>query len=174
MDWVHSGTNSIISTMTFADIHTVLPGTPSRTPCRPALRSRLLQADLVYFQVSKGRFNGIPQSDPKHDASVALVVGVAATAECREFWQLVLCQGFLVGVSCGMAFGATPTIISHWFKNRRSMAFGIAATGTSIGGTAIPIASSNLIELVGYAKGHTRNRHNERILGSNGRCGSSL
>ena len=84
---------------------------------------------------------------------MTLVVGIVITAECKEYWQFLLCQGFLTGLSCGMIFGPIPTIVSHWFKERRSLAFGIAATGSSVGGAAIPIASSNFIELVGYVKG---------------------
>ncbi|KAF9646429.1 MFS general substrate transporter [Thelephora ganbajun] len=83
-------------------------------------------------------------------SSVILVVATVATAECKEFWQLLLCQGFLTGFSCGMIFGPLPTITSHWFKKRRSLAFGISATGSSLGGAIIPIASSHLIDLVGF------------------------
>ena len=82
--------------------------------------------------------------------SVILVAATVITAECEEFWQLLLCQGFLTGLSCGMIFGALPAITSQWFKKRRSLAFGIMASGSSLGGTVIPIAASNLIELIGY------------------------
>ena len=82
-----------------------------------------------------------------------LVAATVVTAECKKFWQLLLCQGFLTGACCGMIFGPIPTIAAQWFKKRRSLAFGIAATGSSIGGTVIPIAASNLIELIGYVKG---------------------
>ena len=79
-----------------------------------------------------------------------VVLATVITAECKEFWQLLLCQGFLTGLSCGMIFSPLPTIISQWFKKRRSLAFGIMATGSSLGGTIIPIAARNLIELIGY------------------------
>ena len=86
------------------------------------------------------------------DTSVTLVVATVVAAECKEFWQLLLCQGFLTGASCGMIFGPLPTIISHWFKKRRSFAFGICATGSAMGGTVIPIAARHLIELIGYVR----------------------
>ena len=54
------------------------------------------------------------------------------------------------------------------------MAFGIATTGSSIGGTAVPIVSSNLIELIGYVKGRTCNKNTEGISVSNGQCESLL
>lgn len=81
--------------------------------------------------------------------SVILVVAAVLTAECKEFWQLLLCQGILTGVACGMIFGPLPAIVSQWFKRRRSFAFGIVAVGSSIGGTILPIAASKLIGLVG-------------------------
>lgn len=90
--------------------------------------------------------------DHKTEISLTLVVATAATAECKEYWQLLLCQGFLTGLSCGMIFGPIPTIISHWFKKRRSLAFGICATGSSLGGSIIPIATSRLIKLIGYVR----------------------
>ena len=65
---------------------------------------------------------------------------------------MLLCQGFLTGLSCGMIFGPIPTIISHWFKKRRSTAFGISAVGSAVGGTVIPIASSHLIDRIGYVR----------------------
>ena len=43
---------------------------------------------------------------------------------------------------CGMIFGSIPTILSHWFKKRRSLAFGISDTGSSLSGIIIPIVSS--------------------------------
>lgn len=94
---------------------------------------------------------------------MTLVAATALTAECKEFWQLLLCQGFLTGVSCGMIFGPIPTIVSHWFKKRRSLAFGIAGTGSSIGGTVIPIATRNLIELIGYVRTSHCNEHTKGI-----------
>ena len=78
-----------------------------------------------------------------------LVVATVLTAECEEFWQLLLCQGFLTGLSCGMIFSPVPTITSQWFKKRRSLALGVIATGSSLGGTVVPIAASKLIELIG-------------------------
>ena len=42
---------------------------------------------------------------------------------------------------CGMIFGPIPTTFSHWFKKRRSLVFGISATGSSQGGTIVQIVS---------------------------------
>ena len=89
-------------------------------------------------------------SDHNIETSVILVVATVLTAECLEFWQLILCQGILTGFACGMIFGSVPAIVSHWFEERRSLAFGLVAVGSALGGTIIPIADRNLIELIGY------------------------
>lgn len=39
--------------------------------------------------------------------------------------------------------------MSHWFKRRRSLAFGIVACGSSMGGTVIPILVRKLIPRIG-------------------------
>jgi len=49
-----------------------------------------------------------------------------------------------------MVFGSLPAILSQWFKKRRSLAFGVVAAGSSLGGIIIPITTSKLIDLVGY------------------------
>ena len=89
-------------------------------------------------------------SDHNTETSAVLVVACVLTAECRVFWQLLLCQGILTGFACGMIFGSVPAIVSQWFEKRRSLAFGIVAVGSALGGTIIPIAARNLIELIGY------------------------
>ena len=93
---------------------------------------------------------GVP-ADHDTETSAFLVVAGVLTAECREFWQLLLCQGVLMGFSCGMIYGSLPPIISQWFEKRRSLAYGLVAVGSALGGTIIPIAARNLIELIGYA-----------------------
>jgi len=115
------------------------------------VRSRLLQKDHVHFKVSSIISPQRVSSDHKLGTSVILVVATVVTAECKEFWQLLLCQGLLTGFACGMIFGPLPAIVSQWFTKRRSLAFGVIAAGSSLGGTIIPIAARHLVELIGYA-----------------------
>jgi len=78
---------------------------------------------------------------------------VAATfliAECKTYWQFLLCQGFAVGLACGMIFGPMLGVVAHWFKHRRGLALGFVALGSSVGGTIFPIAARKLIPLVGF------------------------
>ncbi|CAE6363091.1 unnamed protein product [Rhizoctonia solani] len=94
--------------------------------------------DLGYFRI------------PQITASIILVGGTFLTAECKEYWQFLLCQGVGVGFASGFLFGPAIAVVSHWFQKRRGLAFGIIASGASIGGTVIPITVRKLIPLIGF------------------------
>ncbi|TFY66807.1 hypothetical protein EVG20_g4288 [Dentipellis fragilis] len=94
--------------------------------------------DIGYFKV------------PLFCASILLVVCTFLTAECTKYWHFLLCQGFGIGIACGIIFGPTVGIISHWFKKRRGTALGIMACGSSLGGTIFPIAFRQLETHVGF------------------------
>ncbi|KAF9020820.1 MFS general substrate transporter [Hymenopellis radicata] len=81
--------------------------------------------------------------------SALLVIATFLVAECHEYWQFLLCQGFAVGLACGGIMNPTMAVIAHWFKRRRGLAMGLMAMGSSFGGTLIPIAARNLIPKVG-------------------------
>ncbi|KAF8065358.1 major facilitator superfamily domain-containing protein [Lyophyllum atratum] len=83
-------------------------------------------------------------------SSALLVTATFLVAECKEYWQFLLCQGIVIGLACGGIFGPTTAVIAHWFKLRRGLAMGFVAVGSSIGGTVVPIAAKNLIPLVGF------------------------
>ncbi|KAJ7031264.1 MFS general substrate transporter [Mycena alexandri] len=87
---------------------------------------------------------------PAACASVALVTLTILTGQCTEFWHFLLCQGFAIGAACGVIFGPTLAIVSHWFKRRRSTALGIVAAGSSVGGLIIPIMVQKLIPQIGF------------------------
>ncbi|KAI0732188.1 MFS general substrate transporter [Fomitopsis betulina] len=83
-------------------------------------------------------------------ASALLVTGTFLIAECTEFWHFMLCQGIVVGLACGAIFGPTMGILPHWFKRKLGVAYGLTATGSSLGGVVFPIAVRNLINEVGF------------------------
>ena len=80
---------------------------------------------------------------------MSLVVATVLVAECKTYWQLLLCQGFAVGISCGMIFSPTFVVIGHWFKRKRALAFGITSFGAAMGGVLFPIVARKLFEEVG-------------------------
>ncbi|EEB97579.1 hypothetical protein MPER_03072, partial [Moniliophthora perniciosa FA553] len=83
-------------------------------------------------------------------ASAVIVVSCFVIAECTQYWHFLLSQGFALGLASGTVFGPSMGILGHWFKRRRGLALGITATGSSIGGTVLPIAARKLIVQVGF------------------------
>ena len=63
------------------------------------------------------------------------------------FWQIILIHMTLLPVGmmlCGTL--ASQTMVSKWFTDKRGLALGISAMGTSMGGLTIPLLSHGLIE----------------------------
>ncbi|KAG6828900.1 hypothetical protein H0H92_006351, partial [Tricholoma furcatifolium] len=56
----------------------------------------------------------------------------------------------VVGLSCGVCFAPTISVIGHWFKRRRGLALAFNAVGSSLGGTIFPIVTKQLIAHVGF------------------------
>lgn len=84
-------------------------------------------------------------------ASSTIVLATVLTAQCTHYWHFVLCQGLVIGIGSGVAFGSVVPVISHWFKRKRALALGIVGVGSSTGGTIIPIIFRKLVPRVGYA-----------------------
>ncbi|PBL02118.1 MFS general substrate transporter [Armillaria gallica] len=83
-------------------------------------------------------------------ASILLVLATFLVAECTQYWHFLLCQGFTIGLSCGMVFGPSVGIVGHWFRRRRGIAIGLMSTGASVGGMVFPIVTRELIDAVGF------------------------
>ncbi|KAI7788058.1 major facilitator superfamily domain-containing protein [Diaporthe eres] len=85
--------------------------------------------------------------------SLLLVVAMMLTSLCTEFYQSLLCQGILLGFSCGLIFAPALTVVGHYFVKKRAMAMTYASTGSPIGGIIYPVVLTNLINnpSVGFA-----------------------
>ncbi|EJT98243.1 MFS general substrate transporter [Dacryopinax primogenitus] len=94
--------------------------------------------DLGYFRV------------PLFCASCFILLVTFLVAQCTEYWQFLLGQGFALGLASGFMSGPTVAVVGHWFKKRRAMAFGIVAAGSSIGGLVFPIVVSRLLPQLGF------------------------
>ncbi|KAK3942561.1 major facilitator superfamily domain-containing protein [Diplogelasinospora grovesii] len=79
------------------------------------------------------------------------VFGMMMTSLAKEYWQVLLAQGFAVGIGAGMVFMPAIQIIGTYFSTRRSTAMGLAAAGSSVGGIVYPILLRSLIPSVGLA-----------------------
>lgn len=77
--------------------------------------------------------------------SVLLIVAMMLTSLCREYYQFILCQGILVGMSAGLIFAPALSVVGHYFSKRRAMAMSFASTGSPIGGIIYPVIMTNLL-----------------------------
>ncbi|KAH8802032.1 MFS general substrate transporter [Flagelloscypha sp. PMI_526] len=112
----------------------------------------LVQMLLVWFPgLIAGRLFDLGHFHIPHAFwSAMLIASVFATAECRTYWQFLLCQGLAQGIAAGMTFTPTLAILGHWFYKKRGIAVGIAALGTNTGSTVFPIIARKLIPKIGF------------------------
>ena len=72
--------------------------------------------------------------------------GFIAASFATQVWQLHICQGILIG--CGISFLYVPSlpIISQWFLEKRSLANGVSAAGSGVGGAAFAWGTEAIIQ----------------------------
>ncbi|KAF2148176.1 major facilitator superfamily transporter [Myriangium duriaei CBS 260.36] len=76
--------------------------------------------------------------------------GLLMLSLCTAYWQVLLAQGFCVGIGSGLLGLTSVAIVPLWFQKRRMVATGIAATGSSLTGILYPIMSRRLFVSVGF------------------------
>jgi MFS family permease len=69
---------------------------------------------------------------------------------CTEFWQVLLAQGFCIGLGMAALFIPSVAILSTYFTTRLAAAVGIAASGSSLGGVLYPIILVKMSPQVGF------------------------
>lgn len=72
------------------------------------------------------------------------------TSLCREYWQVLLAQGVVVGLGNGFLWVPSVAILPQYFTTRKALANGIAAAGSSVGGIIYPITFRQLEKHVGF------------------------
>ena len=89
---------------------------------------------------------------------VTLFIGVAlesasliSASFATKIWQLFLSQGICFGLGMGFLFIGSVPIVPQWFTTRRSLASGIAASGSGIGGLVYSLAAGAMIKSIGLA-----------------------
>ncbi|KAL4728077.1 hypothetical protein ACLX1H_004797 [Fusarium chlamydosporum] len=78
-------------------------------------------------------------------AAVMYVFATMMTSLCTKYWHFMLAQGVLMGGA--MAFLQIPAFaaVSQYFEKKKAAAFGLAVSGSSIGGIVFPIALSKML-----------------------------
>ncbi|KAK5992519.1 putative transporter MCH2 [Cladobotryum mycophilum] len=66
-----------------------------------------------------------------------------------QIWHLFLTQGVLFGFGMGFLFTPSVGIVPQWFTTRRSLANGISACGSGLGGVIYSFAAGAMIQNLG-------------------------
>jgi len=77
---------------------------------------------------------------------VLLATGLIATSQLSSQWQLFFWYGIVAALGMSTAYIPCNMTVVKWFRRKRGLALGIAASGASIGILLIPILSTFLIE----------------------------
>ncbi|KAI0655464.1 MFS general substrate transporter [Cubamyces menziesii] len=82
--------------------------------------------------------------------SLLLAVSTMLTSVCKRYYQFLLVQGLMTGLSYGMLFYPTFASISTHFRKYRATAVGIAIAGSGVGGVVFPIMFRQLFVQIGF------------------------
>ena len=66
-----------------------------------------------------------------------------------KIWHLFLSQGICFGLGMGFLFIGSVPIVPQWFTTKRSLASGISASGSGIGGLVYSLAAGAMIKSIG-------------------------
>lgn len=80
-----------------------------------------------------------------------VVFGHMMLSLCTEYWQVLLAQGFCVGIGAGCLFVPSVSVLPTYFSTRIGLAVGVGSSGSSIGGIIYPIILYRLIDRIGFA-----------------------
>lgn len=67
--------------------------------------------------------------------SFGIVFGHMMLSLCTEYWQALLAQGFVIGLGGGCLFVPAVAIFPTYFKAKLGLVIGLAASGSSTGGS---------------------------------------
>ena len=83
--------------------------------------------------------------------SFMVVFGHMMLSLCTQLWQVMLAQGFVIGIGSGCLFVPAVSILPSYFTTKIGMAIGLAASGSSMGGIIYPIVFYRLVPRIGFA-----------------------
>ncbi|KAL9612463.1 MAG: hypothetical protein Q9167_002935 [Letrouitia subvulpina] len=83
--------------------------------------------------------------------SFGVVFGHMMLSLCTTYWQVLLAQGFCVGIGAGCLFVPSVAVLPTYFSSRIGLAVGLGSSGSSIGGIIYPIVLYRLIGRIGFA-----------------------
>lgn len=78
-------------------------------------------------------------------------LGMFMTSLCSKYWQFFIAQGILNGIGCGLQFTPTTALVYTYFKDNKSVALAIVASGSATGGLVYPTIARQLLPKLGFA-----------------------
>lgn len=82
--------------------------------------------------------------------TVVYIFGLMMTSLATQYYEIFLAQSICAGIASSACFNASMTSVVSWFFRRRAAAFGIMASGSSLGGFVMPIMIEKLIPKIGF------------------------
>ncbi|KAL3466970.1 major facilitator superfamily domain-containing protein [Aspergillus heterothallicus] len=82
--------------------------------------------------------------------SFLVVFGMMMTSLATKYYQVILAQGFCVGIGGGIAYIPALVVISTYFTTKRPIAIGVASIGSSVGSVVFPIMFRQLQPKIGF------------------------
>ncbi|KAI1751070.1 riboflavin transporter MCH5 [Xylaria castorea] len=79
-----------------------------------------------------------------------LTLGIFTTSAATQYYQLILAQGFTLGIGSGFLFCAAITTVATYFSKKRSFAIGLSASGSVTGGLIYPAMARQLLPSIGF------------------------
>ncbi|EXK24170.1 hypothetical protein FOMG_19091 [Fusarium oxysporum f. sp. melonis 26406] len=110
----------------------------------------------VFFMLCGGPFVGKLFDDygPRHLLSAGAilhVIGLMMASISKTYYQILLSQAVCSAIGASMVFYPAISSVSTWFSQKRGIALGIVAAGSSLGGVIFPIIVVHLIPQLGFA-----------------------
>ncbi|KAI9187974.1 hypothetical protein H9P43_002365 [Blastocladiella emersonii ATCC 22665] len=83
--------------------------------------------------------------------AIILGAGMVLASFATEVWQLALTQGVMYGVGSSLVYFPVIALPNQWFNKKRSLAVGLAVSGSGVGGLIGANAVQALLPAVGSA-----------------------
>lgn len=82
--------------------------------------------------------------------SFCIVFGLMMLSISKTYWQVLLAQGFCVGIGAGCLFVPCVSVLPTYWSTKLGLAVGLAVSGSSLGGIIYPIVLYRLVDQIGF------------------------
>jgi len=82
--------------------------------------------------------------------SFLIVIGLMMLSLATSYYQVLLSQGFCVGLGLGLLLVPSVGLPSTWFVRHRGIAVGLVSSGASIAGIVLPVAARSMISTLNF------------------------